>query len=62
MAIIIFAVIYFGIKLIKNYAEDCDMREFSRKNGLDFYASTTGLRSTKSNKKVYFDNEKMKEF
>ena len=62
MVIIVIAIIYFSIKGLKNYFDDIDMRNFSVKNGLDFYASSSGLRSTKTGKRGCFKNGKFTEF
>lgn len=51
LAVITIFVIIFN--LLKDAITDAHCREYARKMGLDFYASSTGLRNTKNGEKYY---------
>lgn len=53
MGLFVLAVIYVGYKLIKEWLNDVEMRDISRKNGWDTYASSTGLKYTDTNEKYH---------
>lgn len=57
MAIILIAVVYFGLKLLTEWLEDAQMRNWAQNKGLDSYPSKmskTGMKSTGSNKPMYY--------
>ncbi len=53
--LIVIAIIYFGIKLIGEAIEDSQMKEWSKQQGFDTYASSTGLKDIKTGKHCYID-------
>ena len=51
MWIIVLAIIVIGGRLIKEWLDDMDVRQDAVSRGLDYYASSTGLRYVDNNKK-----------
>ncbi|MBQ8246896.1 MAG: hypothetical protein IJZ42_07165 [Lachnospiraceae bacterium] len=53
---IVLLVIGIGVviyHLCKNAIDDAEVRDHARKNGMEWYASSTGLRRTDDNTKYY---------
>lgn len=50
MAIIILAIIVIGGRLFKEWLDDIEVREHAKRIGLNYYASSTGLRYVDDNK------------
>lgn len=46
----VIGIIYIIVRLAKEASDDAWLREQARKDGLDFYASSTGLKDIKTNK------------
>lgn len=61
MGLFVIAVIYVGYKLIKEWADDVEMRNIAKKKGWDTYASSTGLKYTDTNEKYYGSKRYYKE-
>lgn len=53
------AALGLGGKLVKEEVDDSKMRGSSIKNGCNFYASSTGIRDAKTNRKVCINNGRM---
>lgn len=53
MLIIVLAIIIIGWKLLKDAADDAEMRAEARRRGWDYYPSRTGLRWTDTNEKYF---------
>ena len=49
----IITIIYVLFRITGEKQNDADVRKHAIDNGLPFYASSTGLRDTKTNKKYY---------
>lgn len=53
MGIIILAIFIIGYHLLKDAADDAQMRAEARRKGWDYYPSRTGLRWTDTNQRYY---------
>jgi hypothetical protein len=53
--LVLIGIIYFGYQIIKAAIDNAEMKEWSKRNGLDFYSSSTGLRDVKTDKRCYID-------
>ena len=51
--ILLIAILYFGYKLIKEAAEDAQVKSQCKSKGYDTYPSSTGLRDMKTGKRCY---------
>ena len=51
--LVIIGIIIVVVNLCKDANGDAEVREHARRNGLDFYASSTGLRRVDDNTKYY---------
>lgn len=58
----IIAIIYILYQVLKEKKVDSEVKNAARKNGQDWYASSTGIRDIKTNKKVWLDGKGNKEF
>ena len=51
--LVIIGIVIVVVNLCKDAKVDAECREHARQNGLEFYASSTGLRNTKTGEKYY---------
>lgn len=48
-------ICYFIYQGIKAFLDDCEMRDWAKGQGYDWYPSQTGIRDVKTNKHCYTD-------
>ena len=53
VALLVVGIIVVIVNLCKDAKEDAECRRHAQQIGLDFYASSTGLRNTKTGEKYY---------
>ena len=53
VVLLLIGVIVVAYNLCKDASSDADCRRHAKERGLDFYASSTGLRNTKTGEKYY---------
>ena len=60
--IIVIGIIYILYQVIKAACEDSYVKDTARRNGMDWYASSTGIRDIRTNKKVFLNSDGTKKF
>ena len=60
--LIVIGIVYVLYQVIKVACEDSYVKDAAIRNGMDWYASSTGIRDIKTNKKVFLNGDGTKKF